>query len=151
MPWPGVDSIEKLPPINKTRSSIPTNPRCASVDGQSRAASVSNPIPSSPTVSSRCSSLQRNATVTPRALACRTTFVNASCATRKLAVTTSLGGRIADESAEKVTSMPARFAWRLVYHRRAGASPRSSSREGRKIERQVAHLFDRVVNDYKAF
>src|SRR2546422_395946 len=131
VPVPGWESIRKSPPSRCTRSSMPSSPMEPSAIVPPRTAATSKPLPSSRTVRSSVPSSARASTSTRLAPAWRATLVMASCATRKHAVSRSEASRSAGSCVRTRTEKPARRAWRSAYQRKAAASPRSSSADGR--------------------
>src|SRR5437899_4075217 len=131
VPVPGWESIRKSPPSSRTRSSMPSSPIEPSAIVPPRTAATSEPVPSSRTVRSNGPSSARASTSTRLAPAWRATLVMASCATRKHAVSRSEASRSVGSCVRTRTARPARRPWRSAYQRRAAASPRSSSTEGR--------------------
>src|ERR1019366_6582434 len=133
VPFLGADLNSSPPPASAARSSMLNRPRLAPRTACSRMAPTSNPMPSSCTRKWSCPASLRSSTLTVFALAWRTTFVKASCPTRKHSVSITGFRRCSNGSAWNLVCSPTSAACRAVNQRKAGSNPRSSRINGRKF------------------
>ena len=109
---------------------MPRKPKLPPLTQRAWADRASNPIPLSLTVRLKASLLFCRSTVIFDAWAWRRTFVMASWATRKQAVSISLDNRGSISSLSKRISSPLLLVMEFTSQRRAAIRPRSSSTEG---------------------
>src|SRR6266496_3963925 len=128
VPCPRRDSICTDPPSSATRSCIPCRP---SPDASLKAAAGSNPTPSSWIAISIIAFLCFSMTPTPRAWACRATFVSASCRIRYIVDCASGAIRRGTlPTTRKSTATPNALPKSLACRRAAATSPLSSRTAG---------------------